>query len=65
VPVAQSQDFQKTLQAAGVHGELLVIPDVEHSFIGKTPEATRSASIQALARTVDFIDSVIGDERRR
>ena len=65
VPVAQSQDFQKTLQAAGVRGELLVIPDVEHSFIGKTPEATRSASTQALARTVDFFDSVIGDGRRR
>lgn len=64
VPVAQSQDFQKTLQAAGVRSELLVIPGVEHSFIGKTPEATRAASTQALARTVDFIDSVIGDGRR-
>jgi acetyl esterase/lipase len=64
VPVGQSQDFQKTLQAAGVRSELLVIPDVEHSFIGKTPEATRQASHLALARTVDFIDSVIGDGRR-
>jgi acetyl esterase/lipase len=64
VPVAQSQDFQKTLQAAGVRSELLVIPDVNHSFIGKTPEATRAASRLALARTVDFIDSVIGDGRR-
>jgi acetyl esterase/lipase len=64
VPVNQSQDFAKTLQAAGVRGELLVIPDVNHSFIGKTPEATRAASRQALARTVDFIDSVIGDGRR-
>jgi acetyl esterase/lipase len=64
VPVAQSQDFAKTLKAAGVRSELLVIPDVNHSFIGKTPEATRAASRLALARTVDFIDSVIGDGRR-
>ena len=65
VPVAQSQDFYKTLQAAGVRSELIVIPDVEHSFIGKTTEATRNASTQALARTVDFIDSVIGEGARR
>lgn len=64
VPVAQSQDFQQTLKAAGVRSELLVIPDVEHSFIGKTAEATRAASRLALGRTVDFIDSVIGDGRR-
>jgi acetyl esterase/lipase len=64
VPVGQSQDFHKTLQGAGVRSELLVIPDVNHSFIGKTPEATRAASRLALARTVDFIDSVIGDGRR-
>ena len=42
-----------------------LLADVNHSFIGKTPEATRAASRLALARTVDFIDSVIGDGRRR
>jgi acetyl esterase/lipase len=65
VPVAQSQDFFRTLQAAGVRSELLVIPGVDHSFIGATPDATRAASRQALARTIDFIDGVIGDRPTR
>jgi acetyl esterase/lipase len=64
VPVAQSQDFHKAMQARGLKSDLLVIPDVDHSFIGKTPDATRAASKQALARTIDFIDSVIGDGAR-
>ena len=47
--------------AAGVRSDLLIIPGVDHSFIGKTADDTRSASRLALARTIDFIDSVIGD----
>ena len=65
VPPAQSKDFFAAMQARRLRSELMIIPGVDHSFIGKTPEATREASKTALARTVDFIDSVIGDKAGR
>jgi hypothetical protein len=34
-----------------------MIPSVDHSFIGATPEATRNASLLALRRTFEFIDA--------
>lgn len=65
VPPAQSRDFYAAMQARHLRGELMIIPGVDHSFIGKTPEATRDASRAGLARTIDFIDSVIGDRAPR
>jgi dipeptidyl aminopeptidase/acylaminoacyl peptidase len=62
VPPEQSMDFHAAMQARGLKSELMVIPGVDHSFIGTTPQATRDASKAALARTVDFIDQVIGDK---
>jgi acetyl esterase/lipase len=59
VPVQQSQEFYDKLRAAGVTAQLLLIPDVDHSFIGKTPEATRAASRQALAKVFQFIDETL------
>ena len=56
VPVAQSRAFDSALRAKGVAVELLVIPGVDHSFIGSSPEATRDASLTALTRTFAFID---------
>ena len=61
VPPRQSIDFHAAMVTAGVRADLLIIPGVDHSFIGKTADDTRSASRLALARTIDFIDSVIGD----
>jgi dipeptidyl aminopeptidase/acylaminoacyl peptidase len=40
VSVEQSQEMYDGLQAAGVPAQLLLIPDVDHSFIGKTPAST-------------------------
>jgi acetyl esterase/lipase len=65
VPPAQSKDFYAALQAKHVPSALMIIPGVDHSFIGKTPDATRDASKAALARTVDFIDNIIGDRAGR
>jgi acetyl esterase/lipase len=65
VPPAQSTSFHAAMQAKRLRSELMIIPGVDHSFIGSTPEATRSASRAALARTVDFIDTVIGDRAGR
>jgi acetyl esterase/lipase len=59
VNVKQSQIMYDALKAKGVKAELIVIPDVDHSFIGKTPEATHAATNQALKRTLEFIDSIL------
>ncbi|MBL8270736.1 alpha/beta hydrolase [Steroidobacter sp.] len=63
VPANQSRAFDAALRAKGVPSELIVIPAVDHSFIGSTPEATRQASLQALSKTFAFIDAVSGGKR--
>jgi acetyl esterase/lipase len=60
VSVKQAQDLYAALKAKGVKAELMVLPDVGHSFIGETPEATKRASLKALERTFQFIDETIG-----
>jgi dipeptidyl aminopeptidase/acylaminoacyl peptidase len=60
VPVSQSRAFDQALKAKGVAAELIVIPAVDHSFIGASPEATRKASLLALTKTFEFIDSLRG-----
>jgi acetyl esterase/lipase len=60
VPVAQARDLHAMLKAKGVKAELMLLPDVGHSFIGETPEATRAASLKALERSFRFIDETIG-----
>jgi acetyl esterase/lipase len=60
VPVQQSQEMYDRLHAAGVPVQLFVVPDADHSFIGKTPAETEKSSRDALARVADFIDTTIG-----
>jgi acetyl esterase/lipase len=60
VDPAQSTHFREALQKAGGHVDLLMIPAVDHSFIGSTPESTRDASLEALKRTNQFIDATLG-----
>ncbi len=62
IPPHQSTAFHDALRAAGVTSELAILPGVDHSLIGPTPEATRAASLEALARTSAFIDGLIGDK---
>ena len=64
VPVSQSREFDRALRERGVASQLIVIPGVDHSFIGTSPEATRTASLLALKRTFEFIDSLRGGESR-
>ncbi len=59
VPVQQSREMYDKLRAAGVAAQLFLVPDVDHSFIGKTPEATRAASRAALSRVFQFIDATL------
>ena len=61
VSAAQSRDFHAELRAQDVKSELLMIEDVDHSFIGNTPAMTRAASLRALQATIDFFDRTLVD----
>jgi len=56
VPVEQSHTLEARLKANGVPVQALYLPAVDHGFIGKTPQATRDATLTALQTTFDFID---------
>lgn len=64
VNIKQSQIMHDALKAKGVKSELIVIPDVDHSFIGKTPEATHAATNQALKKTLEFMDAILGGKAK-
>jgi hypothetical protein len=36
-----------------------MLPDVDHSFVGNTPQLTRDASLRALHATIDFFDATL------
>lgn len=55
VPVAQSHLGEDKLKAAGVPVQSIYIEGVDHSFIGKTPEQTREATLRAMNATFDFL----------
>ena len=59
VAVSQSEKFHAALQAGAVKSQLIVLPDVDHSFVGSTPELTRNASLRALHATIDFFDATL------
>ena len=60
VPVAQSKAFHAALQARNVPVDLMIIPGVDHSFIGSSEAQTREASLAALSKTFAFIDATVG-----
>jgi len=60
VAVSQSKAFHEALRSKGVRSELLIIPDVDHSFVGADAQLTRRASLRALQATVDFFDATLG-----
>lgn len=63
VVVSQSEKFLAALQASAVKSQLLVLPDVDHSFVGSTAELTRAASLRALHATIDFFDTTLAPVR--
>lgn len=60
VPVQQSLTLDAALRKAGVHSELLLLPGIGHQFVGDSADATHAASVQALDRSVQFIDATLG-----
>jgi acetyl esterase/lipase len=63
VDVSQSRAVEAALRQAGVTVESLYIPQVDHSFIGRTPEETREATLDATNATFDFFQQLFGKER--
>jgi acetyl esterase/lipase len=59
VPHQQTLEMAETLKQAGVAHELMVIPGVDHMFLGKTPAETRDANLAALEATFRFIDQTM------
>lgn len=56
----QSRDFDALLRSKGDPVQLLIIPGVNHSFVGTTAASTRAASLEALQRTFEFIAQTVG-----
>jgi dipeptidyl aminopeptidase/acylaminoacyl peptidase len=56
---SQSERFAQQLRAAGSTAELVLIPGVQHGFIGPTEAATKDALHLALTATFDFFDQVL------
>jgi acetyl esterase/lipase len=59
-----SKRMYEALKAKGVHTELILLPGISHSWIGKTHEDTINASRTALEKTLAFIDATIGPKSR-
>jgi dipeptidyl aminopeptidase/acylaminoacyl peptidase len=62
VPHQQTLEMAERLKAAGVKSELVILPGVSHSFIGKTPAETREANLRALDATFQFIDKTMKND---
>ncbi|MDB5707645.1 MAG: alpha/beta hydrolase [Sphingomonas bacterium] len=60
VAVSQSKDAYAKMKTAGLKVDEIIIPDVDHSFIGKTPAATRAATLRAVNATFDFFHAQLG-----
>jgi acetyl esterase/lipase len=63
VPVTQSRDAERRMRAAGVPVESIYIEGVDHSFVGATPEATRTATLRAVNATFDFFHKILDAPR--
>jgi len=60
VDVGQSRSFESALRKAGVEVRSLYIPGVDHSFVGHTPDETRTATLAATNATFDFFHALFG-----
>ena len=64
VPEEQSRAMERRLEAAGVRVEAQYLPQVDHSFVGRTSAETRAATLRAVNLTFDFFHSLNGDSRQ-
>jgi dipeptidyl aminopeptidase/acylaminoacyl peptidase len=61
VPYQQTLEMADRIEAACVKHRLIVLPGVNHSFIGENLEQTRDANLKALSATLQFFDQTIGN----
>ena len=61
VPYHQTLEMAEKLKAAGVPHQVIILPGVDHGFIGETLEKTRDAYLTALGATFRFIDQTMGN----
>ncbi|WP_454718969.1 alpha/beta fold hydrolase [Caulobacter segnis] len=54
----QTLVFADRLRAAGVPVQTVILPGVGHGWIGPDQPSTRAASLEALERTLDFLESL-------
>jgi acetyl esterase/lipase len=54
VPADQSHLTEARMKVVGVPVEAIYLPDIDHSWIGATPAATRTATLRAVNATFDF-----------
>ena len=59
VSPAQSPELYEALRAWSAKVQLMMLPGIDHSYIGATPEATREAALKGLAKTIELIDATI------
>jgi acetyl esterase/lipase len=60
VPVGQSKLMYDALKAKGVKAELLIIPNVDHSFIGASREANLATNKMVMEKVNAFLDATVG-----
>jgi acetyl esterase/lipase len=58
VPVRQSEQFDAAAKKLGARTDLILIPGVDHSFVGKDFASTRAASLEALGASMEFLRQV-------
>ena len=64
VSVTQSTNAYAKMKAAGVQVDEILIPGVDHSFIGKTPAETHAATMRAVNATFDFFHAQLKQPAR-
>ncbi len=62
VPYRQTTEMAARLEAAGIVHEVMIMPGLNHSLVGTTPQATREANGIALAATFRFINRTVGEQ---
>lgn len=64
MPYHQTLEMADRLRAADVKHKLIVLPGINHSFIGRTLGQTRDANVKGLEATFKSFDQTIGNAVR-
>ncbi|MEJ0022519.1 MAG: alpha/beta hydrolase [Alphaproteobacteria bacterium] len=65
IPVSQSRVLYAALKAKGVDADLLILPGLDHGFVGASPEANIATNKMVIARVNAFLDRIVGPASRK